>query len=436
MPQNYFLQAFLPDVQTNRIYFEFRLIFNSKEALFSDEEIVDKSIKLKKIDVQSKDDSECDALCHFEANHKVIGRLKLSINVDQSKISILNVRLGDFDHSEELCDNYEFDFDADKQFEFCFAKKSLQETFPTVQIEPHSISVYFYFSLTASIENYPEPSQRDLSLCAIFDRPSADLLNDWVFCGHNHSSGESSSAHHSHAEVPESITIPEELYKPVVLDKIEQIIYLLTDASPLVLLESADQKDNSIYLELIKSDEIYCLDCCCSSSSSSSSVDCRSNGDNNNGNDVNEEETEKCVTLCARSEGGPRSVSFLAQCLVQHQIFAQQCNEQEAVAEEGDDKPSIIDDDDKRKKAALQLKKYRLSFEVDWFRIEAKLYSHLVHLLTDSSRYLRRLADNIVNFEHHSTTTASLCSLEAKPMAVLSNYRFVKEATAVTTADS
>ncbi|KAH9408820.1 hypothetical protein TYRP_011090, partial [Tyrophagus putrescentiae] len=352
MPQNNFLQAFLPDVQTNRIYFEFRLIFNSKEALFSDEEIVDKSIKLKKIDVQSKDDSECDALCHFEANHKVIGRLKLSINVDQSKISILNVRL----------------------------------------------------------ENYPEPSQRDLSLCAIFDRPSADLLNDWVFCGHNHSSGESSSTHHSHAEVPESITIPEELYKPIVLDKIEQIIYLLTDASPLVLLESADQKDNSIYLELIKSDEIYCLDCCCSSSSSSSSVDCRSNGDNNNGNDVNEEETEKCVTLCARSEGGPRSVSFLAQCLVQHQIFAQQCNEQEAVAEEGDDKPSIIDDDDKRKKAALQLKKYRLSFEVDWFRIEAKLYSHLVHLLTDSSRYLRRLADNIVNFEHHSTTTASLCS--------------------------
>ena len=151
MPQNYFLQAFLPDVQTNRIYFEFRLIFNSKEALFSDEEIVDKSIKLKKIDVQSKDDSECDALCHFEANHKVIGRLKLSINVDQSKISILNVRLGDFDHSEELCDNYKFDFDAGKQFEFCFAKKSLQETFPTVQIEPHSISVYFYFSLTASI---------------------------------------------------------------------------------------------------------------------------------------------------------------------------------------------------------------------------------------------------------------------------------------------
>ncbi len=152
MPPHCSFRAFLPDAQTNRVYFEFRLILNSKEALFSDEEIVDsKSIKLKKIDVQSKNNGECDAVCCFEATHSVIGQLKLSLNVDQSKISILNVYLGDFANSEELCDIYEFDFDADRQSELCFAEKSLQESLPVVQIDAHSICVYFYFSLIASI---------------------------------------------------------------------------------------------------------------------------------------------------------------------------------------------------------------------------------------------------------------------------------------------
>lgn len=153
MPPNCSLRAFLPDVQTNRVYFEFRLAYNSKEALFSDEEIVDKSIKLEKIDVQSKVDSQCDALCRFEATHKIIGQLRLNLNADNTKISILNVRLGDFDHSEELFDNYDFDFDTDKQFEFCFVKKSLQETPPVIQIDARSVDVYFYFSLVASIGN-------------------------------------------------------------------------------------------------------------------------------------------------------------------------------------------------------------------------------------------------------------------------------------------
>lgn len=295
--------------------------------------------------------------------------------------------------------------------------------------------------LSLFAENYPEPSERDLSLCAIFDRPSADLLNDWVFCGHSH--GESSS--HSHAEEPPSIPIPEELYKPIVLDKIEQIIYLFTDASPFLLLESAEQKDNSIYLELIKGDGIYCLDY-----SDTNAVD--------NDYDINEEETEKCVSL---GKAGGRSVSFLAQCLVQHQIFAhqqQQCSQQEATTtaletakdklppppkshpinstDSGDDD----DDDDKKRKEqrlALQLKKYRLSFEVDWFRIEAKLYSSLVHLLTDSTRYLGRLRDNFAGASYKFLNNFEPLELTpAKQLAVLSNYKFVKkEVTTVTVAN-
>lgn len=212
------------------------------------------------------------------------------------------------------------------------------------------------------------------------------------------------------------------------LDKVEQIIYLLTDASPTVLLESAEQKDNSIYLEFIKNDGIYCLDYNCI------------NGDND---DVKEEKTEKCVT----SENGGRSVSFNAQCLVRYQIFAQKCNEQEATTtttlESAKDKisppksqpiNSTDSVDDKKKKE--ELKKYRLSFEVDWFRIEAKLYSSLVQQLTDSTRYLGRLKDNFAGasykFQNNFDSCLPLELTPKKQLALLSNYTFVnKEVTKV-----
>lgn len=151
MTSNVALRAFLPDAQLNRVYFEFQLIFNSKEALFEDEEVFEKLIKLERIDVQSKVDNECNALCRFEAMHSVIGQLKLSLIVDQSKISILNVQLGDFDLAEDFCDSYEFDLDTEKQFGLCFAEKTLQETSPVARIDAHSIGVHFYFSLIASI---------------------------------------------------------------------------------------------------------------------------------------------------------------------------------------------------------------------------------------------------------------------------------------------
>lgn len=201
----------------------------------------------------------------------------------------------------------------------------------------------------------------------------------------------------------------------------EQIIYLLTDASPLLLLESVEQKDNSIFLESIKSDGIYYLDYSCT------------NGDND---DVNED-TVKCVTPA--DEG--RSVNFFAQCLVRHQIFAQQgCCEQEATTttlESGKDKLTppksqpicstdsrYNGDDDKKKKE--QLKKYRLSFEVDWFRIDAKLYNSLVDLLTDSSRYLGRLKDNFAGASYKFQNNVDKLT-PAKQLALLSNYTFVKQ---------
>lgn len=92
----------------------------------------------------------------------------------------------------------------------------------------------------------PERKECEEYLYDKLNGPNVDLLNDWIFC-HNHDH----STEHSSQESNGQLEIPEDAQKPVVLDQIEQIVYVLTCDSNKVLFESTENKDYSIYLELI-----------------------------------------------------------------------------------------------------------------------------------------------------------------------------------------
>lgn len=91
---------------------------------------------------------------------------------------------------------------------------------------------------------------------------------------------------------------------------------------------------------------------------------------------------------------------FLQTCLVHHQIFGDNCITAEEIenssesSSEGDLKPNHAYQQMYYSHDKTLLKKYRMSFEVEWFRIEEKLFHSLARLLIDSSELLARMKPN------------------------------------------
>lgn len=82
----------------------------------------------------------------------------------------------------------------------------------------------------------PDSIDCDKSVLQVLQKPNPDLVNDWVFC-HNH--GE-----HTYEPLPE--------LEPIVLTCLEEVVYILTCDVDQILLESIEDKNQSIYLALIK----------------------------------------------------------------------------------------------------------------------------------------------------------------------------------------
>ena len=240
----HYLNAIL-DCESNQLFVEFQITFNSKTSLFAEDEISDRTVKL--IDSSHNDSNECIKFSCLPNEN--IGQLQLDLFIEKTAISFKNISFGHLNVSDNSSDCILFNLDSNLLNGLCLENKIAPESSPIAHLSEHSIGICFYFAVGASIVSNPEPRECDESICAILHGPSVDLLNDWVFCGHSHSNDAKEESHEPH------IRIPEQLLKPIVLDRIEQVIYLLID-SPEILLESFDNKDDSIYLQFSKR---YCF---------------------------------------------------------------------------------------------------------------------------------------------------------------------------------
>src|SRR5699024_3377501 len=119
---------------------------------------------------------------------------------------------------------------------------------------------------------------------------------------------------------------------------------------------------------------------------------------------------------------------FAERCLVQFQLFGS-CNNSTM-----SDECSTKDDDKATTTKAYQayfsgdkklLTKYRMSFEVEWHRIEEQLFRLLSQLLIDSSEHLTRMRSHF-DSDFADLLTNSDCGDSSLSVAFFERFKFVK----------
>lgn len=183
-----------------------------------------------------------------------------------------------------------------------------------------------------------EHFQCDGTVCSVFhEEPNIELLNDWLFC-HNHAHKDIDKKHAKN----NFNDINPDNFKPIVLKQLQQIEYLISneteiwDCKPkLLLLESIANQNDSIYLQLFDSNW------------------CASFYNYDEDNDL----------YHSNANDSENKMTFNDGYLVYYRIFTRSRHEERKL-----------------------LTNYRMSFEIDWHRIEEKLFNQLSELLCNCTR--------------------------------------------------
>ncbi|UXI22760.1 phosphatidylinositol 5-phosphate 4-kinase type-2 alpha [Sarcoptes scabiei] len=228
-------------------------------------------------------------------------RLKGQKIINQSKINFKTVEKLkiDFENTKKLATN-------------CIGKK-IDDRF---EITLHLV---FDAKIDPETESIFESKKFDRSLLEPINRPNLELLDDWLFC---------------HSSRP--IEKPETIQSAIILDRIEQIFFLLDQECDQILLESIDNINDNIYIRLIDRDFFI-------------------------GN-IFFETTEE--NSSERFESFQQCVDLSNHALIKFEFFL--------------DLDRFEENYDEMKKL---LRKLRSSFMIDWYRIERKLFKNLKTIL-------------------------------------------------------
>lgn len=172
---------------------------------------------------------EDETLCFVNLNN-----FSCRVNIEKKAIIFHEFEVNS-DKLEEIIFKFQIDPIQNIEFDLNLTKKF----FPSLTVKENKLqlTIVIVFSLNIEANNLPKSIPIEKTSLDVFNAPNLDLINDWLFC-HNHSADT-------------SIKIPENVSK-LILTNIEQIYYLLDNESQQILFESVEEKDESIYLNLIQ----------------------------------------------------------------------------------------------------------------------------------------------------------------------------------------
>lgn len=139
------------DSDSSQFYFECQLSFNFKSSLFTETEIFQPAIQLKRVD--SISGLSCDDSCElqFSGTHDDVGELCLNLLINKSAITFKNIKLGHLKPMTNSVECFSFNLDSQQLHGLCLDSQTCKYSAVHAHLCKHSICLYSYFTLSTSI---------------------------------------------------------------------------------------------------------------------------------------------------------------------------------------------------------------------------------------------------------------------------------------------